>query len=222
MKKPKPRPYINKEALERGLERNKRPPLNAWKTTRQKQASMRRERMARRIKRPTPTPRILFPHQLLGMTASQRKKILGRRGGGLFFFMFTCLSFLSLFKGGAPLMVPMPNQPTQQTINTPAPTQAPLDGIAPIDSGSPVNSTPAWSYKFTDFEETMNRWHVWETVVKPRNPNIPWLVFKTEVFNHNPHLNPDHPVFYPDQTYLLPLSAVEPIPTEPAEQTKRH
>lgn len=51
-----------------------------------------------------------------------------------------------------------------------------------------------------------NRWDVWERFVAPRNPGMDWNTFEYAVLAHNPQLETDGFVFYPEKSYLLPLN----------------
>ena len=51
-----------------------------------------------------------------------------------------------------------------------------------------------------------NRWDVWEKYVAGRGNGMSWETFKEAVLVHNPHLETDGFVFYPDKTYLLPYT----------------
>lgn len=61
-----------------------------------------------------------------------------------------------------------------------------------------------WHWQMTGYFG--NRWDVWERFVAPRNPGMDWNTFEYAVLAHNPQLETDGFVFYPEKSYLLPLN----------------
>jgi hypothetical protein len=66
------------------------------------------------------------------------------------------------------------------------------------------NGGLAWNMQMRGYYGT--RWEVWEYFINGRVPGINWETFKESVLVHNPQLEADGFVFYPDKTYLLPLN----------------
>ncbi|GJM40924.1 MAG: hypothetical protein DHS20C20_12060 [Ardenticatenaceae bacterium] len=62
----------------------------------------------------------------------------------------------------------------------------------------------AWNLQLTGYYG--NRWDVWEKYVAGRGIGMSWETFKVAVLSHNPQLEEDGFVFYPDKYYLLPTS----------------
>ncbi len=70
--------------------------------------------------------------------------------------------------------------------------------VLPKEPGS-----QAWNLKMTGYYG--NRWDVWERFLAGRIPGLTWETFKQSVLVHNPHLEEDSFVFYPEKSYLLPF-----------------
>mgnify|MGYP007059381648 CR=1 FL=1 len=90
-----------------------------------------------------------------------------------------------------------------QATAVPNPTPAPESNIQfvvlPAES-----SGQAWNLKMTGYYG--NRWDVWERFIAGRIPGMNWETFKYSVLVHNPHLETDGFVFYPEKSYLLPFN----------------
>ena len=65
------------------------------------------------------------------------------------------------------------------------------------------NAGQDWHLQMSGYYGT--RWEVWEKYVAGRGSSLSWETFKYAVLVHNPHLEADNFVFYPDKTYLLPF-----------------
>ncbi len=66
------------------------------------------------------------------------------------------------------------------------------------------NGDLEWNLRMTGFFG--NRWDVWENYIEGRAVGITWETFKESVLVHNPQLEADGFVFYPEKSYLLPLN----------------
>jgi len=66
------------------------------------------------------------------------------------------------------------------------------------------NNGKDWHLQMTGYYG--NRWDVWEQFIAGRVPGMDWETFKQSVLVHNPHLETDGFVFYPEKSYLLPFN----------------
>jgi hypothetical protein len=67
-----------------------------------------------------------------------------------------------------------------------------------------LNNGLDWHLQMTGYYG--NRWDVWQRFVAGRVPGMNWETFKESVLVHNPQLENDSFVFYPDKAYLLPMN----------------
>ena len=65
------------------------------------------------------------------------------------------------------------------------------------------NGGLAWNLQMTGYHGT--RWEVWQRFLAGRVTGIDWETFKMSVLVHNPQLEGDGYVFYPEKSYRLPL-----------------
>ena len=79
-----------------------------------------------------------------------------------------------------------------------------VQSSAQLTTVSSQSNGQGWHMQLTGFYGT--RWEVWETYVAGRGSHMSWETFKEAVLAHNPQLEADGYVFYPDQAYLLPDS----------------
>ena len=61
-----------------------------------------------------------------------------------------------------------------------------------------------WHWQMTGYSG--NRWDVWEKYIAGHVPGMDWNTFEYAVLVHNPQLETDGFVFYPEKSYLLPLN----------------
>jgi hypothetical protein len=66
------------------------------------------------------------------------------------------------------------------------------------------NNGKDWHLQMTGYYG--NRWDVWERFIAGRVPGMDWETFKYSVLVHNPQLETDGFVFYPEKSYLLPFN----------------
>lgn len=66
------------------------------------------------------------------------------------------------------------------------------------------NNGKDWHLQMTGYFG--NRWDVWEKYIAGRIPGLDWETFKYAVLVHNPQLETDGFVFYPEKSYLLPFN----------------
>jgi hypothetical protein len=100
---------------------------------------------------------------------------------------------------------------------TPVAVENSVEEVAAVPQPSP---TPPSSVQFTilpkrsgDLEWNLHmtgffgsRWDVWKNYVEGRALGITWETFKESVLVHNPQLEADGFIFYPEKSYLLPLN----------------
>ena len=101
-------------------------------------------------------------------------------------------------------------QTDTSSVNKPAPQSSELVTVLPIQSNPQLTVLPSqnngqdWHVQLSGYYG--NRWDVWETYVIDRGINMSWEAFREAVLAHNPHLEADGFVFYPDKAYRLPAS----------------
>jgi hypothetical protein len=66
------------------------------------------------------------------------------------------------------------------------------------------NNGKDWHLQMTGYYG--NRWDVWEKYIAGRVPGMDWKTFEYSVLVHNPQLESDGFVFYPEKSYLLPFN----------------
>ncbi len=66
------------------------------------------------------------------------------------------------------------------------------------------NNGQDWHLQLTGYYG--NRWDVWEHYVAGYGHSMSWEYFKEAVLSHNPQLESDGFVFYPDKVYFLPAT----------------
>ncbi|MBK8900498.1 MAG: hypothetical protein IPM53_04890 [Anaerolineaceae bacterium] len=85
----------------------------------------------------------------------------------------------------------------------PQPMPAPESNIQLVRLPS-QNNGQDWHLQLTGYYG--NRWDVWERFVAGYGHSMSWETFKEAVLVHNPHLESDGFVFYPNKLYLLPAT----------------
>ncbi len=114
---------------------------------------------------------------------------------------------LSLSEGGV-LMTNMEDAVSDgqvAVLATAVPTQQPaIQSNVQFTVLQNSNSSTAWNMQMTGYYG--NRWDVWQRFISGHVSGITWEYFKESVLVHNPELESDGFVFYPDKTYRLPLN----------------
>ncbi|WP_420643555.1 hypothetical protein [Candidatus Leptofilum sp.] len=107
------------------------------------------------------------------------------------------------FKDG--MLIIKPEEPDEEEPVTEEATAVPLP---PPETNPEFTLLPkngeAWNLRMTGYYG--NRWDVWEKYVAGRGTGMSWETFKEAVLSHNPQLETDGYVFYPEHSYLLPTS----------------
>lgn len=96
-------------------------------------------------------------------------------------------------------------------------TEKEIEAAKTVDSTNPApqtsiqfkvfpsqNSGLEWRMQITGYYG--NRWDVWERFIKGYVSGMDWETFQESVLVHNPQLESDGFVFYPDKSYLLPIN----------------